>query len=89
MTRPHPAGREPESSQVPPWYRDPWPWVAIASPAIAVIGAQDYGVRFFGIPSGYEFMSLLDSITLAPRSASWYAQRARRACSSSPKSLAV
>jgi len=31
-------------------------------PAIAVIGAQDYGVRFFGIPSGYEFMSLLDSI---------------------------
>jgi glutaredoxin-like protein len=31
-------------------------------PAIAVVGAEDYGVRFFGIPSGYEFMSLLDSI---------------------------
>ena len=31
-------------------------------PAIAVVGARDYGVRFFGIPSGYEFMSLLDSI---------------------------
>lgn len=31
-------------------------------PAIAVIGAEDYGVRYFGIPSGYEFMSLLDSI---------------------------
>jgi glutaredoxin-like protein len=31
-------------------------------PAIAVIGARDYGVRYFGIPSGYEFMSLLDSI---------------------------
>lgn len=31
-------------------------------PAIAVVGAKDYGVRFFGIPSGYEFMSLLDSI---------------------------
>ncbi len=28
-------------------------------PAIAVIGAQDYGVRFYGIPSGYEFSSLL------------------------------
>ena len=27
-----------------------------------MIGAKDYGVRFFGIPSGYEFMSLLDSI---------------------------
>ena len=31
-------------------------------PAIAVVGARDYGVRFFGIPSGYEFMSLLDGI---------------------------
>jgi glutaredoxin-like protein len=31
-------------------------------PAIAVVGAQDYGVRYFGIPSGYEFMSLLDAI---------------------------
>ena len=31
-------------------------------PAIAVIGARDYGVRFFGIPSGYEFMSLLDAV---------------------------
>lgn len=28
-------------------------------PAIAVVGAQDYGVRFYGIPSGYEFTSLL------------------------------
>ena len=31
-------------------------------PAIAVVGAQDYGVRFFGIPSGYEFVSLINSI---------------------------
>lgn len=31
-------------------------------PAIAVIGAQDYGVRLFGIPSGYEFTSLLHAI---------------------------
>lgn len=31
-------------------------------PAIAVVGAQDYGIRFFGIPSGYEFMSLLDAV---------------------------
>lgn len=33
-------------------------------PAIAVVGAQDYGVRFLGIPSGYEFMSLLDAIAI-------------------------
>ncbi len=31
-------------------------------PAIAVTGAKDYGVRYFGIPAGYEFMSLLDSV---------------------------
>ena len=35
-------------------------------PAIAVLGEQtDYGIRFFGMPSGYEFMSLLDAILLA------------------------
>lgn len=33
-------------------------------PAIAVVGAKDYGVRFYGIPSGYEFVSLLDSIKM-------------------------
>ena len=31
-------------------------------PAIAVIGAKDYGVRYYGIPSGYEFGALLDDI---------------------------
>jgi len=31
-------------------------------PAIAVIGEEDYGVRFYGIPSGYEFTSLLHAI---------------------------
>ena len=31
-------------------------------PAVAVIGAEDYGVRFFGIPSGYEFTSILHAI---------------------------
>lgn len=31
-------------------------------PAVAVVGDKDYGIRFYGIPSGYEFSSLLDSI---------------------------
>ncbi len=31
-------------------------------PAVAVIGEQDYGIRFYGIPSGYEFTSLLEAI---------------------------
>lgn len=31
-------------------------------PAIAVVGQEDYGVRLYGIPSGYEFASLLHAI---------------------------
>lgn len=32
------------------------------TPATAIIGAQDYGVRFYGMPAGYEFVTLLDLI---------------------------
>jgi glutaredoxin-like protein len=31
-------------------------------PAIAIIGEKDYGVRYYGIPSGYEFSSLVEDI---------------------------
>jgi len=31
-------------------------------PAIAVIGLKDYGIRFYGIPAGYEFTSLIGTI---------------------------
>src|SRR5215510_1023275 len=34
-------------------------------PAIVVEGARDYGLRFYGIPSGYEFGNLIDSIIVA------------------------
>jgi alkyl hydroperoxide reductase subunit AhpF len=33
-------------------------------PAIVVEGDRDYGVRFLGIPSGYEFSNLIDAITV-------------------------
>jgi len=33
-------------------------------PGMAVIGAKDYGIRMFGIPSGYEFGSLIESIKM-------------------------
>jgi len=32
------------------------------SPAVVVEGAQDYGIRFLGMPAGYEFSNLIDSI---------------------------
>ena len=31
-------------------------------PAIAIVGEKDYGVRYYGIPSGYEFSSLIEDI---------------------------
>ena len=33
-------------------------------PALAIIGAKDYGIRFYGIPAGYEFSSLLNAILM-------------------------
>jgi alkyl hydroperoxide reductase subunit AhpF len=34
-------------------------------PAIVVEGGRDYGIRFFGIPMGYEFTNLIDSMIAA------------------------
>jgi alkyl hydroperoxide reductase subunit AhpF len=34
-------------------------------PAIVVEGARDYGLRFLGIPSGYEFSNLIDAMIVA------------------------
>jgi alkyl hydroperoxide reductase subunit AhpF len=34
-------------------------------PAIVVEGARDYGLRFYGVPSGYEFSNLIDAIIVA------------------------
>ncbi|HXJ80171.1 MAG TPA: hypothetical protein VMS64_15995 [Candidatus Methylomirabilis sp.] len=32
------------------------------SPVVVVEGARDYGIRFLGLPAGYEFSNLLDAI---------------------------
>ncbi|HET8680130.1 MAG TPA: hypothetical protein VFM39_08400 [bacterium] len=32
------------------------------TPMTAVIGAQDYGVRYYGMPGGYEFVTLLELV---------------------------
>lgn len=36
-------------------------------PAIAVIGKEDYGIRFYGIPGGYEFTSFITAIQLVSK----------------------
>lgn len=33
-------------------------------PAIAVIGNKDYGIRFYGIPGGYEFSTFVETIKI-------------------------
>jgi glutaredoxin-like protein len=62
-------------------------------PAIAVLGADgdDRGIRFFGIPAGYEFASLLESLELVARRDSGLAPatRQRLAGLSSPLHLQV
>lgn len=36
-------------------------------PATAIMGDKDYGIRFFGIPSGYEFSTLLEAILMVSK----------------------
>jgi len=31
-------------------------------PAIAIVGSSDYGIRYYGMPAGYEFAALVDGI---------------------------
>jgi glutaredoxin-like protein len=33
-------------------------------PATAIVGEEDYGIRFYGIPAGYEFTSLIHTIRM-------------------------
>ncbi len=37
------------------------------APAIAVTGARDFGIRFYGTPGGFEFASFLDAIRSVSR----------------------
>ncbi len=48
-------------------------------PAFVIMGEEDYGVRFFGIPSGYEFISLLEAILHVSRRDSGLPEEARKA----------
>jgi len=48
-------------------------------PAVAIVGAKDYGVRLYGIPSGYEFGTLIEDIKLVSAGDSGLSQATRAA----------
>jgi len=33
-------------------------------PAVAIMGEKDHGIRFFGVPAGYEFTTLIEDIVM-------------------------
>lgn len=48
-------------------------------PATVIEGDSDYGIRFFGVPSGYEFGTLIESILMASKGDSGLKQETREA----------
>lgn len=48
-------------------------------PAIVVMGDKDVGIRFYGIPSGYEFMSLLEAIVDVSRNETELSEQTKEA----------
>jgi alkyl hydroperoxide reductase subunit AhpF len=50
------------------------------TPAVAVLGAdKDYGIRFYGVPGGYEFGTLIDAVLAVSSGASSVAPETRAA----------
>jgi alkyl hydroperoxide reductase subunit AhpF len=35
------------------------------APGIAILGQEDYGLRYFGFPTGYEFISFVETLRMA------------------------
>lgn len=58
-------------------------------PAIAVIGQKDYGIRFYGIPSGYEFTVLLEGIVDVSRGESGLSEASKKALATLSKPVHI
>jgi len=48
-------------------------------PATVIEGEKDYGIRFYGIPAGYEFVSLIGGIELAAKGESGLSEETKTA----------
>jgi glutaredoxin-like protein len=58
-------------------------------PAIIIQGTEDYGIRFFGIPSGYEYMSLIEGIIDVSKGATGLSQKTKDALKSLQKDVHI
>lgn len=47
-------------------------------PATVIMGEKDYGIRFYGIPSGYEFVTVLESIAMVSKRESGLAAETKK-----------
>ncbi len=47
-------------------------------PATVVANEKDYGIRFYGIPAGYEFSSLLEAIVMVSKGESSLSPESRK-----------
>jgi len=58
-------------------------------PGLVIRNAQDYGIRFFGIPSGYEFMSLIEAIIDVSKGRTGLSPRTREALQALQKDVKI
>jgi glutaredoxin-like protein len=56
-------------------------------PATVVMGEKDYGIRYYGIPSGYEFATVIESILMVSKKDSGLAADTRKALAELKKPL--
>jgi glutaredoxin-like protein len=47
-------------------------------PATALVGERDYGIRFYGVPAGYEFATLLDDLVMVSNRDSMLSEGSRK-----------
>jgi glutaredoxin-like protein len=59
-------------------------------PAIAILGEdKDYGIRFYGLPTGFEFGTLIDAVLDVSKADSGLAPETRTALAALPRAVAI
>lgn len=58
-------------------------------PATVIAGDKDYGIRFYGIPSGYEFASLLEAVLMVSKGKTELSEATRKQLSAIDKAVHI